>query len=168
MDPIQRPRMLAIALTAAVAIGVLLGNSTVAAIDPAHYRGAGPSSREFVAAAASGQPEMPYYGRPLAYSDPAAVRAALCPGCDGPLVVAGSYAASVPYFGSREERAAIEASERRAIDAGYFARERSRESRQSHTGMGGPLTDEADELVAEHEAAEIHAEPDDGKPAPTV
>lgn len=152
MDSTRRPHLLAIALTAAVAFGILLGNSTIAAIDPAHFRSAAPPPREFAAAAVIGQPETPYYGRPAAYGDPAAMRAALCPECDRPLVVAGTYSASVPYFGSREERAAIETAERRAIDASYAAREHLGESRRSRTGMGGPRIDYAVELELEREA----------------
>lgn len=48
-------------------------------------------------------------------------------------------AAAVPYFGSREEREALETRERRAIDAAYAPREQPGETGREGPAMGGPF-----------------------------
>jgi hypothetical protein len=149
MNPLERPHFLAIGLTAAIAAGVLLGTSTVSAINPALFRGAVPPPREFVALDRPASPETPFYGRPVDRGDSMLIGAAVCPGCDPQsAVLAAGYSSHVPYFGSREERASIEARERRAIDHAYAARAPTGEPAPAHIGVGGPLDEEDESAVS--------------------
>jgi hypothetical protein len=150
MDAPNRSQLYAAGLTVAIAVGVYLGNSAISSINPAHFRGAAtyPAVRGELATV----PEpAPLYGAQFSRDEAMLIRAAVCPGCDGTTTTpALFYSTAVPYFGSREERAAAAARERRAIDAAYAARERRREERPMRLGLGGPFEPAAasDERVA--------------------
>jgi hypothetical protein len=141
MQATNRSRLCAFGFLAASTIGVLLGNSTIAAINPAHFRGPAIRARDVVAASNSAE-SAALYGTQYSRDEAILVRAAVCPGCDSASGAQPFYFSTVvPYFGSREERAAVDARERRAIDAAYALRERRREAAQRQIGMGGPFQD---------------------------
>lgn len=163
---LSRRSQLALGLAGAVTLGIALGSSAVSAIDPVYFRGPPSPPRPYTAMAQAGQPETPFYGGPFHRSSPEVLQAALCPSCPPqPAASAAAPSAPVPYFGSREERAAVEAGERRAIDDAYAFRERTRESRQAHTGMGGPLIEVEDEAEADDAAEAPVPDEEDSNPA---
>jgi len=141
MHASKRQRLYAAGLTAAIVVGVLLGNSTISSINPAHFSDAATDLRGRGAAALAQAPQpVPLYGAQYSRDEAALIRAAVCPGCDAPATSSVFfYPAAVPYFGSREERALAEVRERRAIDQAYALRERRREEGRARRGMGGPF-----------------------------
>jgi hypothetical protein len=158
MNAAYRSRLCAVGLVAASTIGVLLGNSTIAAINPAHFRGPTIHARDVVVASNQAEP-APLYMTQYSRDEAMLVRAAVCPGCDSaPGAQLFTYSTAVPYFGSREERAAADARERRAIDAAYALREQRREAARRHGGMGGPF--EGDSGGARGEAGDSGADRD--------
>ena len=136
MNAPERSRLYAAGLTAAIAVGVVLGNSTIASINPAHFASSAIRPAEGIIRDA---PEpTPLYAAQYSPEQAMLIRAAVCPGCDAASSGPAFYSTAVPYFGSREERATVEARERRAIDDSYALRERRREERRA-LGMGGPF-----------------------------
>lgn len=149
MEASSRSNLYAGCLTAAIAVGVVLGHSTVSAINPAHFRTA-TAPRGPGGAVQSGTPEpVPLYRAQFSREEALLVRAGVCPGCDTQFAGQGFvHAAAVPYFGSREERAAVEARERSAIDAAYAQREQRRETAREHAGVGGAFEPETGDEAA--------------------
>src|SRR5688572_13493132 len=127
MDSSKRSNLYAAGLTAAVTVGILLGNSTISSINPTHFKSAAVRPQDRGEAGSAPEPTL-LYGAQYSADEAMLIRAAVCPGCDAPAQEhVPFYPAAVPYFGSREERAIAEARERRAIDDAYALRERRRE-----------------------------------------
>jgi hypothetical protein len=125
-NPLPR---IGVALLGAIMVGVLLGNSAISAIDPVHFRGAAIHPRDRGVATDPNHLESSFPYLNVSNRSGALVLAeGLCPGCASqPRPETPFYSTPVPYFGSREERAAVERRERRAIDAAYSRREQRRE-----------------------------------------
>jgi hypothetical protein len=109
----------------AVMLGVSLGNAAISQINPVYFSGAAVHPRDRGAAL---DPDAPTvipnrYEQLYGFNEGQQARAADCFGCTfGPPAMpaeAGVYAASAPYFGSREERVRAEAREQREIDTDY-------------------------------------------------
>lgn len=113
---------------AAVMLGITLGNSAISQINPIHFQGAAVHPRDRGAALDPNAPSVipNRYEQLYGFNEGAQARAADCVGCTfarpSLQAAAAVYAATTPYFGSREERARNEARERREIDALYQER----------------------------------------------
>jgi hypothetical protein len=112
----------------AVMVGISLGNGAISSINPAYFQGAAVHPRDRGAALDPNAPSVipNRYEQLYGFAQGQQARAIDCAGCTfGPPAVpaeAGVYAASAPYFGSREERARTEAREQREIDAEFQRR----------------------------------------------
>ena len=112
----------------AVMVGISLGNGAISSINPAYFQGAAVHPRDRGAALDPNAPTVipNRYEQLYGFAQGQQARAIDCAGCTfGPPAMpaeAGVYAASAPYFGSREERARTEAREQREIDAEFQRR----------------------------------------------
>lgn len=124
---------LAAAGVAATLVGIQLGSSTIAAINPAFFRGPAVHPRDRGVALDPQELEArrlarqaAAYGNLYGWDEGENALRLACAGCTAGLPVAHAYQTayqpSVPYFGSREEIAADEARIRREIDEHYEAR----------------------------------------------
>jgi hypothetical protein len=131
---------LAAGLLLAIVLGINLGNATVEGINPIHFQPpAAPRLREPVLDEAPPAPlsrRLPSYSEIYGWEEG---QAAYLQDCGAACSGDGSYSASVPYFGSREE---LEATQRRAmriIDRD-FAEETADAMRRERPDEAGPLS----------------------------
>ncbi len=170
----------AAAIFLAAVIGVHLGNTTVAAINPNFFHGPAVHPRDRGAALDPREIEARRLARMAsAYNEyysfddgRAALRLACVGNCGSGMYRAPNYSAGVPYFGSREEIAAEDALTSRKIDQRYedrLAAEAERRARfalveryahpnqeqaVTEAGMGGP-----EERIEETEELPVELEP---------
>lgn len=153
------------AAVAAVAVGLHLGNSAVAEINPLYFRGPAVHPRDRGAAIdetalqAQLARRPPRYDQLYGWDEGQAARGALCRDCgldDGARV----YAAAVPYFGSVEEIRAEDAAERRELNRRHERRladaaEREARSKAVLRYVDFPLTDEEEAAAVRAVAAAV-------------
>lgn len=115
------------ALLAAAAIGVHLGESSIDLINPIYFQGPAvhPRDRGVALDERSLPSRPPAYGELYGWAEGGAARAADCGDCDALRArdayayrEAYAYLAQVPYFGGRQEAAAVEAAEPVAVHSG--------------------------------------------------
>ncbi len=125
-SPLSLP-IVGVAAVVATILGLHLGNSAVAEINPIHFQGPALHPRDRGTAidetelAARLARRPPSYDQLYGWPEAQAAYAVDCPGC-GMRGGTRVYAASVPYFGSAEEIRAEDEAERRASDRRYEAR----------------------------------------------
>ncbi|MGQ0661179.1 hypothetical protein [Sphingosinicella sp.] len=152
----------------AVIFGVSLGNSAISQINPLYFQGAALHPRDRGTAVDPNAPTVipNRYEQLYGFTQGQRARAVDCVGCTfAPPAMpteAGVYAASAPYFGSREERARDEARERQAIDAGYLQRLEDAAARRAaleEVRRYSSYRVSEDEVVRERPAAENRERP---------
>lgn len=152
---------MAAALLLAVVVGVNLGNAAIDGINPVHFQPReAPRQRPI---AVETEPvglsrRLPSYADLYGWEEGNRALAADCTGCSAG---AGTYSASVPYFGSREELEGIRRAELREIDRDYRSEMEAMEHRASAAeqvpavSVPPPSTEIEAKPVAEPEPAPV-------------
>lgn len=132
---------LTVGLLIAIVLGINLGNATVEGINPIHFQmPAQPRLRPPVLEEAPAAPlsrRLPNYSELYGWEEGQAAYLQECgAGCGGE----GTYSASVPYFGSREELEAAQRRAMRVIDRD-FAEETAESMNREKPDEPGEVTD---------------------------
>lgn len=121
--------VLGAALLLAIIVGINLGNAAVDGINPIHFQPPAEPRQRPIAIEVPPiglSRRQPTYAELYGWEEGNRALAGECPGC---AAGTGTYSASVPYFGSREELEGIRRAELRRIDRDYVGETEALERR---------------------------------------